>query len=632
MPPVLADVVGVGQHVKDVLVLVGRTLVDPEQDTTDESQDSNDTVVPHEQGVLGQRDKGLTDGVGERGHEVPVRGDERTHVLGSLGEGEFQTGDGGEDLGETDKHVGDSLGPHVDWRRVITAVHLVAAGARLVDVVLDNSCRDHSERGKHETECNALDGGEADAGLAERGVEEVVNDGDEDNQGDGVEVGDDVVGDTVTGHGGSLGGKVVVHLVVRQPVQGNPSEAGAGAQTTGNLVDPGVVELHPCGLAVAEVARLNILPEALALEGLACGDGVDRPFALGGKAKELEGADEDRAGRGAPVVLVAADPKNDRATTEHDGGQEPCAPESNILLNVNHGDLTGEGTDVDEHVEVKEDTRDGNVGVRDDTLASLLIDDNTGLGLLVLLGNQRRDVGLESAGSKPKNDDTQDERSDSISASEHVGDSRDNKQNVTDDGEGDGDEDGVKATEVLIGDNGTDDGSGVGPERVEGTNTERGTLSHTETSRLPLRTGVFASGLNYTVDNRQFLLNKVGVCERSVRLRGILLVQRTKHLATVVTETLAQLDESNGEDLPRDLARDTTQCLQLLLSGGLSNEISFELDGRSIELMAGARGRVTLLASKSLLLIDLVERRSDLGLVAQGHIDLVGTGGGSHDG
>ena len=35
--------------------------------------------------------------------------------------------------------------------------------------------------------------------------------------------------------------------------------------------------------------------------------------------------------------------------------------------------------------------------------------------------------------------------------------------------------------------------------------------------------------------------------------------QLTEHLATIVTETLAQLDKGDGEDGPRDLARDTAQ-------------------------------------------------------------------------
>jgi hypothetical protein len=48
-----------------------------------------------------------------------------------------------------------------------------------------------------------------------------------------------------------------------------------------------------------------------------------------------------------------------------------------------------------------------------------------------------------------------------------------------------------------------------------------------------------------------------------------------------------------------------------------------------MKIMACGR-RPALLFSKGLLLVHLVERRSDLGLVAKGHIDLVGAGSGSH--
>ena len=215
MPPVLANVVGVRKHVENVLLPVGRTLVEPEQDSTNHRQDSDDTVVPHEQRVLRERNKRLANSVGEGRHEVPVRSDEGAHVLRRLGEREFQTGDGREDLGETDEYVGHSLCPDVDRRGVVARVHLIAARTGLVDVVLDDSRRHHGEGREHEAERNALDGREADAGLAQRRVEEVVDNGDEDDERDGVEVGDDIVGDAVTGHGRGLRRQVIVHLIIR---------------------------------------------------------------------------------------------------------------------------------------------------------------------------------------------------------------------------------------------------------------------------------------------------------------------------------------------------------------------------------------------------------------------------------
>jgi len=68
------------------------------------------------------------------------------------------------------------------------------------------------------------------------------------------------------------------------------------------------------------MAGLDVLPETLALEVLARGNGVDRPLALGGKLQDLDGADEDGTSGGSAVVLIPAGPKNHGAEAEHDGG------------------------------------------------------------------------------------------------------------------------------------------------------------------------------------------------------------------------------------------------------------------------------------------------------------------------
>ena len=68
------------------------------------------------------------------------------------------------------------------------------------------------------------------------------------------------------------------------------------------------------------MAGLDVLPETLALEVLARSRGVERPLALGGELQDLEGTDEDGTSGGSADVLVPADPKNDGAEAEHDGG------------------------------------------------------------------------------------------------------------------------------------------------------------------------------------------------------------------------------------------------------------------------------------------------------------------------
>ena len=223
VPPIPPNIIRIGQHIQRILQLIRRPLVNPKQDPADERQQRRRHVIPHEQRVLGERDQRLADGIREGRHEVPVRGDDGAHVLGGLCERVLEASHGCEDLGETHEDVGHGLDPDVERGAdlvavgVLAAVHVLAADGGVVDVVLDDGCGDHCEGGEHEAEEHALDGGELDALLAEEGVEEVVDDGDEDDEGDGVEVSDDVVGDAVEGHGRGLGHEVVVHLVVGDP-------------------------------------------------------------------------------------------------------------------------------------------------------------------------------------------------------------------------------------------------------------------------------------------------------------------------------------------------------------------------------------------------------------------------------
>jgi len=91
-------------------------------------------------------------------------------------------------------------------------------------------------------------------------------------------------------------------------VKGNPGESGAGTETTSNLVNPGVVKLHPRRLGLTKLARLNILPEIVTLEVLPRLDWVDGPFALRRKSPKLEGANQDGASGRALVVPVLTEP------------------------------------------------------------------------------------------------------------------------------------------------------------------------------------------------------------------------------------------------------------------------------------------------------------------------------------
>lgn len=66
--------------------------------------------------------------------------------------------------------------------------------------MLGYGCVGHCQGGEHETEGYASDGPEGDADFAEGRVDEAVDDGDEDYDGERVDVLHDVVGDAVEFH------------------------------------------------------------------------------------------------------------------------------------------------------------------------------------------------------------------------------------------------------------------------------------------------------------------------------------------------------------------------------------------------------------------------------------------------
>jgi len=133
-----------------------------------------------------------------------------------------------------------------------------------------------------------------------------------------------------------LRGQVAVHLVVGEPwrptladlqklhrvqrltVKRDPGKARARTKTTSYLVDPRIVKLHPVGLVVAQVAWLDVSPEALALEVVARLHWVHGHFTLHCETQELHGTEQDRASGWVHVVLLAADPEDDGAEAEKD--------------------------------------------------------------------------------------------------------------------------------------------------------------------------------------------------------------------------------------------------------------------------------------------------------------------------
>ena len=107
--------------------------------------------------------------------------------------------------------------------------------------MLDDGSVGHGEGGEEETHGDAGDGFEFDADAAEAWVDEAVADGDEDDDGEGIDVLHDVVGDAVQFHDPGLRDEVVKHLVVDDPVDREEDEDAAGDETALEFIDEEVV-------------------------------------------------------------------------------------------------------------------------------------------------------------------------------------------------------------------------------------------------------------------------------------------------------------------------------------------------------------------------------------------------------
>lgn len=198
------------KHVQPVFFGVELTMRQPEQAACNERDDRHRAVVPNEKRVLAEGNEGLAESRRDGCHEEGECGDERTHILGRLREAVLERSDGGEDFGDGDQNVRTSLSPDINWGRAVIAGSVVAAGASLVTVIcqyavgecrdtgdshvgLHDSSPDHSEASSEEASGDPLDGSESDTVLAKSGVDEDVHNGNDDDQGKRIQVGDDIV-------------------------------------------------------------------------------------------------------------------------------------------------------------------------------------------------------------------------------------------------------------------------------------------------------------------------------------------------------------------------------------------------------------------------------------------------------
>jgi hypothetical protein len=115
------------------------------------------------------------------------------------------------------------------------------AWAHLGRCSAEEPCVDHRNTDDHEASRNALDGAEVDALSAKEGVNDVVEDRDEDDDRDGVQVLDQIVGSAVKRHSGSHGTVVAVNLGVAEPEDRKPQEDLTRRDGTGYFADELIV-------------------------------------------------------------------------------------------------------------------------------------------------------------------------------------------------------------------------------------------------------------------------------------------------------------------------------------------------------------------------------------------------------
>ena len=300
---------------------------DPEHDTRHKRPTGKTREHPQDSRVVRSGSQCL----GQRGTEC-VREEVHTlhegfHRRGGLCVCVFQARDGSEDLGDTDEDVGRGLDGDVDVVSGFDAVDgrggafgVFVAGACAVDEVLDDGGVHHCERGDDETEGDAGDWAEGDVEAAQEGVDGGFKQRDEDDDGDGVEVLHEVVGDAVAGHLVCLRDEVGGELHVDDPVDWIEAEDLAGDQGTFEFVDEVVV---PGGCVVGGI--VFELPAGFGRVHVAvdCHD-----------PERFEGVCDDGSLRGTDHVEFAAEDDDQCSAGEHAQAEDVGRPVSDKLLHV----------------------------------------------------------------------------------------------------------------------------------------------------------------------------------------------------------------------------------------------------------------------------------------------------------
>lgn len=378
--------------------------------------------------------------------------------------GILQTSNGGKNLGQSNQKISWSLNSNVNVVRSICSIRLKSRGtssrslvarARRVNQLLHTSSVSHGECSKVETPCDSGDGLELDSNLAKTWVEDVVADRDENDDGYGVDVLHNVVGNAMQLHGSGLRNEVVQHLRVNDPVDWVEGEDFASNNCTLDLFDEDAV---PFQLVLAASNFLLVL-------GLG---GIEVALVHDTDPDDLESLGNDRSLGWLGDILVLANQQGCETEQKEQKGQEVGWPEPNILLKLSSGNR-GKRTNVDHEVEYHVDPLDSCCGINNDSFSRL-----QGLdircGVRVLLGNKRRHIRFNATSSKTNDQHCCNKTTQSSTIFNSNGQRCQEKNQVADNVDDGKVENRPILSEILICDNSSEDRSNVAPNRRISTN------------------------------------------------------------------------------------------------------------------------------------------------------------------
>lgn len=171
-------------------------------------------------------------------------------------------------------------------------------------------------------------------------------------------------------------------------------------------------------------------------------------------ANSLEGVGDDLALRRTHDIRLAPKDQNENAQVEHAEAHEESGPEALGLLHERSGDQ-GERAKVDTPVEHHVDALVGDGRVDDGALTRFL-DLDSHCAALVLIGNERCDVGFDATGTKTDDDDCSDVSAKCVSAGDGRREGACPENQETNPVDASEDQDGVVLSEILIGDDGSE--------------------------------------------------------------------------------------------------------------------------------------------------------------------------------